>query len=153
DAERILLTTLEEKRRQLGEDHYQVGFSLRALGQLRMAQGRDREAETLFRRALDLSERNSGPSHFRNAEVMGDLAGALYEQGRFAEACSLYGDAVRLCDHALEPGAFVGTDASIGWGRSLEALGQKVRADSVLRAVVAFRRMNPHQWKGRLAES
>src|SRR6185295_2584055 len=86
-------------------------------------------------------------------EVMGDLAGALYEQGRFAEACSLYEDAVRLCDHALEPGAFVGTDASIGWGRSLEALGQKTRADSVLRAVVAFRRMNPHQWRGRLAES
>jgi tetratricopeptide (TPR) repeat protein len=118
-----------------------------------MAQGRYRESEELFRRALALSQRDFGASHFRNAESMTDLAGALYEQGRLTEAAALYEQAVRLFDHALEPGSHLAIDSYVGWGRSLCALGAASRADSVLRIAYAARHGNPRQWAAWLAES
>jgi serine/threonine protein kinase/Tfp pilus assembly protein PilF len=153
EAERLMTETLATKERILGKESYQIPLSLISLGRLRRAQGRAAEAEALLRRALGLSERAFGAAHFRNGEPLSELAGALYDQGRFSEAREIYERAVRLVDRALEPGSNLSTDASIGWGRALAALGETARADSVLRAAVAARRMNPHQWPVRLAEA
>ncbi len=153
EAERLLVRTLEEKRRKLGDSNYQITLSMLSIGRLRRAQGRDAEAEDLFRHALGESERWFGASHYRNAEVMTELASTLYEEGRIREAGDLFERAVRLYDRVLEPGSRLSVDTYVGWGRALDALRMRARADSVLRIARAARRMNPHQWAPPMAET
>ena len=72
DAERQLLAELEEAERTEG-DPLTLADSLYRLAILRRQQGESAEAEQLYRRALEIRERQQGPDHPDVAIVLNNL--------------------------------------------------------------------------------
>jgi tetratricopeptide (TPR) repeat protein len=65
--------------------------------------GRAREAQPLYRRALAIQETRLGPDHVAVAIVRSNLAGLYASQGKFAEAEPLYRHAMAAREKALGP--------------------------------------------------
>ncbi|HEX9256594.1 MAG TPA: tetratricopeptide repeat protein, partial [Candidatus Angelobacter sp.] len=60
------------------------------------AQGKNSEAEPLYRRALAINEKALGPEHPNTASSLNNLALLLKEQGKFSEAEPLYRRALAI---------------------------------------------------------
>ena len=85
-ADRLFLRLLELKR-ALGKDHPEVATVLGALGKLRLAVGRNDQAEQLWRQALAIRERAFAPNDPILATTLESLADCCARQsGRIADA-------------------------------------------------------------------
>ena len=89
----------------LGREHPDTLLSVNNLAALYHAQGRYSEAEPLYKRALEASERVLGREHPDTLQSVNNLA-ALYEtQGRYSEAEPLYKRALEASGAGAGPGA------------------------------------------------
>ena len=84
-------TAIEIGARTLGENHPDLAIAKRSLGQLSAMQGRDAEAEGLYREALGILEASPshGKSHWKTAEARVVLAKHLVFEGDLATARAL----------------------------------------------------------------
>ena len=80
----------------LGEDHPLIASQLYNLASLCSSMGRRDEAESQFRRALDIWERTLGKSHPQVSRCLIGLAVLCKRRGRFAEAEQLYRRALAI---------------------------------------------------------
>ena len=85
EAEPLLTKTLEMDRRVLGPKHSTTATCLTSLAELRLAQHRDAEAESLLRQALN-GEEDGGSDAWEPYERRSLLGLSLLEQSKFAEA-------------------------------------------------------------------
>jgi tetratricopeptide (TPR) repeat protein len=85
DVEQQLLADLREAERKGGND-LQVARTLYNLAIVRRRQGEFTEAERLYRRALEIREREQGPNHPDVAVVLNNLAGLEAAQGHYDAA-------------------------------------------------------------------
>jgi Tfp pilus assembly protein PilF len=69
-----------------GPDHPDVAQALNNLAALCSRQGRNADAERLFKRSVVTFERTLGPNHPDLAGVLENLAGLYKDQGRYADA-------------------------------------------------------------------
>jgi tetratricopeptide (TPR) repeat protein len=105
EADQILQETLKGRRQILGNTHLDTLLTLYTLGDLRLSEGRPREAEPLFREALASMESvNAGatPTAF---SIRLDLSRALKDTGEFAEAESILLETSRALGAAHGAGA------------------------------------------------
>ncbi|MEI6848255.1 MAG: tetratricopeptide repeat protein [Chlorobiaceae bacterium] len=75
--------------------------NLNNLGLLLKTQGKDAEAEPMFRRALEIDEKAYGKDHPEIATDLNNLATLLKDQGKYAEAEPLYRRALEIYEQRL----------------------------------------------------
>ena len=85
EAERQLVAALKEAERFDPEDP-RLATSLNNLAALYQAQGRDAEAEPLYKHALAIDEKILGPDHPNFARDLNNLAELYRIQGRYAKS-------------------------------------------------------------------
>jgi tetratricopeptide (TPR) repeat protein len=129
EAVAMFNVTWEESTR--ADDFYFGVYGLQGLGRVYMHQGRNAEAEEMFRRALQLSEQHQHPLHISNS--LTELATFESQSGNLDEAESLSERALALREqHRLLAGAVTSCLrlAEIHGARSQwrEALGLLARA-------------------------
>ena len=88
---------------RLSSDHPSFGRSLNNMAELYRAEGRYTEAELLFKRALALYEKASGPDHPDVSLPLSNIAGLYGDQGRYVEAEALYRRALAIREKAFGP--------------------------------------------------
>ena len=76
------------------------------VGAVLHAQGKDVEAEQLYRRALAIAEKRYRPTDPQLGRLIDNLAGAVRAQERFAEAGPLYERAIAIFEASLRPTHF-----------------------------------------------
>jgi tetratricopeptide (TPR) repeat protein len=105
DAEVAFKRALEIRERALGPNQFEVGVSLNDLGTLYLQERKYEDAEKVLTRALTImrGERKLGPTHPFAATVMGNLARAYADQGKFAEAEPLYRKSIEIEEKTLGP--------------------------------------------------
>ena len=86
EAEPLYKSALEIRKKALGQDHPDVGWSLNTLAFLYYKQGRYQEAEPLYRQALTILDKALGPNHPDVGWHFNDLAELYRAQGRYEEA-------------------------------------------------------------------
>jgi Flp pilus assembly protein TadD len=79
----------------LGKDHRETLTRVNNLASMYNALGRGREAEPLYRRALEGRLRVLGEEHIDTLTSVNNLAALYYGQGRYAEAEPLFKPHVR----------------------------------------------------------
>jgi nephrocystin-3 len=89
-AESLNMRQLDERERELGEEHPTTLRSVSNLGLLYSAQGRYSEAEPLYQKALEANERILGEEDSETLTVANNLAVLHFNQGRYEEAEPLY---------------------------------------------------------------
>ncbi|RIK67855.1 MAG: hypothetical protein DCC65_05125 [Planctomycetota bacterium] len=85
-AEAHLTTSLDIRRRVLGDKHPLTITTLGNVASMRFQQGRYQEAEGLFRSALDAKRASGAPEDVETIGMMNNLAQVYVRQGRLAEA-------------------------------------------------------------------
>jgi Tfp pilus assembly protein PilF len=86
----------------LGPDHPDVANSLNNLAALYQKQGRNADAEPLYKQSVAILERSLGPDHPEIATNLNNL-GALYKaQGRDADAELLYARSLMIQKKAAQ---------------------------------------------------
>ncbi|HEY8850642.1 MAG TPA: tetratricopeptide repeat protein, partial [Gemmatimonadaceae bacterium] len=88
-AEPLLIRLLAIKQIK-GENRPEVATVLASLASVRQALGQHESAEQLWRRVLDIRERNLAPNHFSVASALEHLAESCAARGKFDEALTLY---------------------------------------------------------------
>jgi tetratricopeptide (TPR) repeat protein len=86
---------------QLGKDHPDTALSLNNLAFLYYSQGKYAEAEPLYRRALDITEKALGKDHPSTARSLNNLALLYHSQRKYAEAEPLYQQLLTITEAAL----------------------------------------------------
>lgn len=99
-------------------------------------QGRYDEAETLYRRAFDASQRRLGPEHPRTLAAHNNLAGLLIAQGRYAEAEQLTRRSRAAAEEELGPDAPETLAATNNLAVSLQEQGRFTEAATLFRLVL-----------------
>lgn len=95
-ADNLLRTSLEQRKRIFGPEHWAVAESLVTLGLLRDAQAQYEEAETLVRDGLAMSERNLPANHPTLAKATSTLGKVLEDRGEYDKAIQVLERAVTL---------------------------------------------------------
>jgi tetratricopeptide (TPR) repeat protein len=101
-SEQLLQTALAEARK-FGAEDPRVAVTLHNQANLAAAQGKDREAEPLYRQALALLEKVRGPDHPQVTMVRLGLADLLAAQGNYAEAETGYQRALSGFEQTVGP--------------------------------------------------
>ena len=96
EADKLLQSALDARRRASGGAHPDTADSLIALGLLRTDQARLEEAEQLVREGLDGLRRALPPQHPTIGRALGALGRVLQERGKLDEAIPALDEAVRL---------------------------------------------------------
>ena len=99
EAETLLRSSLTT----LGQDGPSGAMRLNTLGNVYRNQGRYKEAEPLYERALAIHEKALGPEHPDTAQSLNNLAVLYRSQGRYEEAEPLYERALAIYEQALGP--------------------------------------------------
>lgn len=86
-----------------GRDHPLVGTCLLALGDLRLEQGGEREAEQLYLQALAIAEKAPRDGHDLEVGSLSGLAMLYHVQKKYAEAEPLYGRWFARCEQRPHP--------------------------------------------------
>ena len=102
-AERLYRRGLELMTRHYGEGHIRLLHGMNSLGWLLSGRG-DVESETIYRRALAISQSATGPEHPRVADQMHKLAKALTRLRRLGEAEALARGSLDLTIRTIGPG-------------------------------------------------
>src|SRR5438309_11776218 len=87
----------------LGAENYNLAYSLRGLADIYREQGKDTQAEVLYRRALRIREQQLGPEHPDVATPLHGLALLSSRQGKKRQAEVLYQRALRIREQQLGP--------------------------------------------------
>jgi serine/threonine protein kinase/tetratricopeptide (TPR) repeat protein len=95
EAEKLLLSVLDGRRRRLGPEDLDTLRTLNSLGIVYDGLGRYVEADRYSRAALDGYEKALGPDHIDTLRSVNNLALPLYREGRYREA-------ERLAQRALD---------------------------------------------------
>ena len=88
---------------RIRHDGVQKAVILNNIAALQETTGRYQEAEMLYRRSLELSERVLGPEHPTTATTLNNLAAVLEATGRYQEAEMLYRRSLELSERVLGP--------------------------------------------------
>jgi len=102
-AEPLLRSGLEIRRRTLGPNHPDVAQSLQNLGILSWSQGKYPEAEPLFRSAIAIRERALGPDDPELAKSLNNLAIVYKTEGKYSQAEPLYLRSFKIMEKSLGP--------------------------------------------------
>ena len=100
-AEPQLLSAVEIRQRELGEDHPATLSSLHALAGILKSRGRLQESETHLRRALEGRRRVLGDEDPNTLTTLNNLAVSMQAQGKLAGAEPLVRLALRICGRIL----------------------------------------------------
>jgi len=84
-------------------DDPQLANSLNNLANAYRTQGKFEEAESNYKRALNMLENSVGPGHVNVATVLNNLAVLYRKQGNYTEAEPLYGRALAIIEKSLGP--------------------------------------------------
>jgi tetratricopeptide (TPR) repeat protein len=95
----VCASLIEQYRMQLIEAGYLLGKTADYLSEHALYA----EAEPLYRRTLDIREQQLGLEHPDTADILNNLAGLYYAQGRYTEAESLYQRALAIWEQQLGP--------------------------------------------------
>lgn len=95
-ADSLLRSSLDERKRIFGPDHRRVAESLVALGLLRVDQAQWDDAERLVRDGLGMSKRNLPPNHPDIASATLALGKVLAGRGDYAHAIPMLEQVVQL---------------------------------------------------------
>jgi Flp pilus assembly protein TadD len=107
EAETLLRTTLEIKRRVLGPQHPETLRSMVNLATSLRLEGHNSDAEKLGREALEIRRRVLGPDHPDVGLSNYNLAIVVEAEGRRTEALGLLRESV---DHGLSPANCLGME-------------------------------------------
>ncbi|KAK3334836.1 hypothetical protein B0H65DRAFT_436208 [Neurospora tetraspora] len=80
-----------------------IGHATHSLGHLYETQGRLKEAETMYQRALEGKEKTLGPDHTSTLSTVNNLGNLYSDQGRLKEAETMYQRALEGKEKALGP--------------------------------------------------
>jgi tetratricopeptide (TPR) repeat protein len=100
DAEKFFNSAFKQAT-EFGERDPRLATSLNNLASLEHAQRKYANAESLYRRSLDLSEKIFGPESPKLAGVLNNLGNLLQEQARYSEAGPLLQRALGIREKAL----------------------------------------------------
>ncbi|MBN8987992.1 MAG: CHAT domain-containing protein [Rhizobiales bacterium] len=103
DAVALAQSQLESLEKKYGPSHRDVGAVLNNLAQLYGSQGRDAEAEPMFKRAIAILEKTAGADSPDIASALNNLAALYQRQERFAEAEPLFKRALSIREKSLGP--------------------------------------------------
>jgi tetratricopeptide (TPR) repeat protein len=137
-AELNFLKAVHEAER-FGVDDWRVGTTLESLGQVYTAEKKFSEAESAYRRALEIVEKADGDDSEEVANVTFDIANLMFDAGRQKEALTLARKAVSYYENA--PG---GTGAHTAaalclLGDSLRSMKNFIDAEEPLRRCADIR--------------
>ena len=96
EADSLLQSALDERKKVYGADSAKVAESLIALANLREDEAKLDESELLARQALEMSKRHLPPDHPVVARAELALGRTLDNRGKYAEAIPLLEEAVRV---------------------------------------------------------
>lgn len=128
---------------------FRLAAALRLHGLLRDDADRAREAIPFYERALALLRAQSGATTVPVALVQGNLAGSLADMGKFDQALSLSGEAIRMLDAAGQRDGAPYAVALSAHAMALHGLGRNIDALRDLRAAASILQRvdlpdNPH---------
>ncbi|KAK3345661.1 hypothetical protein B0H65DRAFT_509300 [Neurospora tetraspora] len=142
-AERCLWWMEELKGGECNIEDITIGHATHSLGLLYSNQGRLKEAETMYQRALEGYEKALGPDHTSTLDTVHGLGNLYTTQGRLKEAEAMYQRALEGYEKALGPDhtSTLGTVNNLGHlyetqGRLKEAEAMYQRALSGYSAVL-----------------
>jgi serine/threonine-protein kinase len=107
--------------------------SLNALATVFKEQGRFKEAEAEYRRALELWVGAVGPDHADVARARSDLAGTLQELGRYDEAAEEHRRALAIIEQSLGPEHSRFAHSTVSLGIVLDYQGKYQESEAALR--------------------
>jgi tetratricopeptide (TPR) repeat protein len=87
----------------LGAEHPDTADGLSCLADLYSRQGKDEQAEPLYRRALAIFEQQLGAEHPLMANALQGLAELYHQQGKDEQAGPLYQQALSIREKRLGP--------------------------------------------------
>ncbi|HRK30737.1 MAG TPA: tetratricopeptide repeat protein [Tepidisphaeraceae bacterium] len=132
DAAKSLNDALATQRRSLAGDDFRLGDTINNLGLLAELRGDFKAAQTQYREALSIYEKNPKDSP-RIADASSNLAGALFRTGERAEA-------IRLATNALELRRKTSGEKSVDVWNSLANLATMQESTNDLAAAEKTRR-------------
>ena len=130
-AERAARALVEEGRRIFPADHANQAAGYSILGGVLLKQARYADAEGLFRQALEIYEKRSGPNSVNVASALNNLALVLERQADYAGAEVLLRRAYAILQKAHGPNDPDTATTLSNLGRVLDAQG-KLGADAAL---------------------
>ena len=102
-ADSLLQSALEVRRKTLGPENRQVAEILVALGLLRVDQAQLEEAERLVRQGLAMNKRDLPANHPAVAKGTSALGKVLEDRGKYDEAITVLNEAARLQSNSGPP--------------------------------------------------
>lgn len=138
-ADTLLRQSLADRRRLFGRDNASVAHTLLSLAALRIAQAQYDSAEHVVRDALAMSRRHLAPDHPQIAEATDALGAVLENKGSYAEAITVYEEAVRLRSGKRDTTPELAASMT-GLVNNYFYLGNYAVADSIGKIVLALSR-------------
>lgn len=138
-------TAIREMRRALeaaeafGERDRRLAETLHKLANLFYAQRRDNDAEPLYRRALEIRERELGPEDWVVGAVGNPLADVYRAQGCYREAALLYERLLKLLEKGLGPEHFCLAASLYGLASIHHAEGRLAEAEEPYQRALRIR--------------
>ncbi|MBI3477464.1 MAG: tetratricopeptide repeat protein [Acidobacteria bacterium] len=103
EAEKLLNSSLEQRKTRFGADSAPVAETLIALAGLRDSQAKFADAEQLARQGIDMSKRHLPPNHPAIGKATALLGKVLEDRGQYEPAIAVLEEAARLQSAALVP--------------------------------------------------
>lgn len=124
-----------------------------AVGDLAQAVGSTKEAEPLYRKALALAEKVSGPEHPAKAHALNNLGMFLFAEGQIREAEPLMRSALRIRERAKGMADPLTAQSLCSLGDMAAAQGDISIAESLVRRSLDLRRLALPKGHPDIAES
>ena len=140
DAQRLITSALEIRRRELPDDHADLGESHHNLGELLIEQRIFPDAEREFREALRIRSRSLGRGSREVAVTLGSLGLAQHAQGDFEGAGVSYERALRVYQDNGIPLDHAATQTQVNLGYLRVRQNRPEAAQDLLRSALAIRR-------------
>jgi len=138
DAE-SLYTTVVALDSVYGTDNASRARMLRGLGVVHWQQGRNGDAERLFKRALDIQQRVLGSDHPDVGGTLNNLGALYYQQKEYQRALESYEQARLVIEKSLGPRHPSVLSVTNNIGETLWKLKQFSQAEPMLRQVLALK--------------
>jgi len=142
-ASEPLLRAAEIRRRDLGDLHIDTLAAIGSVGELRLAQSRHAEAETLLRELVAGRKQLLGPDDPKSLSAANNLAMSMLLQGRMAEAEPVLTDLQPRIIRALGPDHPESIAITMNMGGVMFELGRPADAEPYFKdALASYRRIS-----------
>ena len=138
NAEKLLVRAAEEAQK-FGDSDSRLGTTLNTLGLVYRDDGKASEAETLFRRALSIIEKNYSADSVDVANIEFNLANSLYDQNRFAAAIETYEKSLPIFERWFGAEGAKTAHVQNDLGDCYRSLGKYPEAEKYLRRAASLR--------------